>query len=289
MKQAQYTLKEFKKDFPNEETCLEWLKNSRWPNGILCEKCHKITKHHHVSNRKAYACDECGNHIYPMKGTILEKSSTSLNTWFHAMFLMANTRCGISAKQLERETGVTYKTAWRMFRQIRSMLNEEVSLEGSSVEVDETYIGGVRRGKRGRGAAGKTAVFGMVERQGKVKAIRTKRVDSATIMPMIKETVKPNSTVYSDEFPIYNKLSINGYKHERVNHGAKVYVVGDAHTNTIEGFWSLVKRGISGVYHAVGEDYVQNYVNEYAFRYNRRDSQRPMFWGFLDRLVKVSE
>ncbi len=98
-----------------------------------------------------------------------------------------------------------------------------------------------------------------------------------------------SQTFNQDEFPSYNKLSMNGYKHERVNHGAKVYVVGNAHTNTIEGFWSLVKRGISGVYHAVGEDYVQNYVNEYAFRYNRRDNMRPMFWGFLDRLVKVSE
>lgn len=288
MKQARYTIRDFKRDFPNEEACLEWLKNSRWPDGVFCEKCQKITKHHHVTNRKAYACDVCGNHVYPMVGTILEKSATSLITWFHAIFLMANTRCGISAKQLQRETGVTYKTAWRMFRQIRSMLDEDISLECPSVEVDETYIGGVRKGKRGRGAAGKTAVFGMVERQGKVKAIKTKRVDSATIMPLIKDTVKPNSTVYSDEFATYNKLAMNGYKHERVNHGAKVYVVGNAHTNTIEGFWSLVKRGISGVYHAVGEDYVQNYVNEYAFRYNRRDSEQPMFWGFLDRLVKVS-
>jgi transposase-like protein len=287
MKQAQYTIRDFKRDFPNEEACLEWLKNSRWPDGIFCDKCHKITKHHHVSNRKAYACDNCGTHVYPMVGTILEKSTTTLSTWFHAMFLMANTRCGISAKQLQRETGVTYKTAWRIFKQIRSMLNDEVSLEGSSVEVDETYIGGRRRGKRGRGAEGKTPVVGMVQRKGQVKAIKTDRVNSATVMPMIKANIKPDSTIYTDEYPIYNKLSQNGYKHESVNHSVKVWVIGDAHTNTIEGFWSLVKRGISGVYHAVGEDYVQDYVNEYAFRYNRRDGERPMFWNFLDRLVKV--
>ena len=146
MKQNQYTIKDFKKDFPDDDACLEWLKMPRWPDGIFCDKCQKITKHHHVTNRKAYACDVCGNHVYPMAGTILEKSSTSLSTWFHAMFLMANTRCGISAKQLQRETGVTYKTAWRMFKQIRSMLDDDVSLEGSSVEVDETYIGGKRRG-----------------------------------------------------------------------------------------------------------------------------------------------
>ncbi|MBN1376246.1 MAG: transposase [Dehalococcoidia bacterium] len=140
MKQAQYTKKQYEKDFPNEEACLEWLKNSRWPDGIFCEKCQKIVKHHHVSNRKAYACDICGNHVYPMKGTILEKSATPLTTWFHAIFLMANTRCGISAKQLQRETGVTYKTAWRMFKQIRSMLSEDVSLEGSSVEGDDILL-----------------------------------------------------------------------------------------------------------------------------------------------------
>jgi transposase-like protein len=287
MKQEQYTIRDFKIDFPNDEACLEWLKNSRWHSGIHCVKCNKVTKHHHVSKRTSYACDECGNHVYPMAGTILEKSSTSLTTWFHAMFLMANTRCGISAKQLERETGVTYKTAWRMFRQIRSMLADDISLEGSSVEVDETYIGGRRRGKRGRGAEGKTPVIGLVQRKGRVKAIKTDKVDSATVMPMIRENVQPESTIYTDEYPIYNKVSQNGYKHETVNHAIKAWVIGDAHTNTIEGFWSLVKRGISGVYHAVDEKYVQSYVNEYSFRYNRRNGETAMFWNFLDRLAKV--
>lgn len=287
MKQEQYTIRDFKINFPNDEACLEWLKNSRWPDGIHCVKCNKITKHHHVSKRTSYACDECGNHVYPMAGTILEKSSTSLVTWFHAMFIMANTRCGISAKQLERETGVTYKTAWRMFNQIRSMLADDVSLEGSSVEVDETYIGGRRRGKRGRGAEGKTPVIGLVQRKGRVKAIKSDKVDSATVMPMIKENVQPESTIYTDEYLIYNKVSQNGYKHETVNHALKAWVIGDAHTNTIEGFWSLVKRGISGVYHAVDSKYVQDYVNEYSFRYNRRNSETAMFWNFLDRLAKV--
>lgn len=290
MKQNQYTIKDFKRDFPDEDACLEWLKEARWPNGIFCEKCQKVTKHHHVSNRKAFACDVCGNHVYPMVGTILEKSATSLSTWFHAMFLMANTRCGISAKQLQRETGVTYKTAWRMFKQIRSMLNDDVSLEGSSVEVDETYIGGKRRGdKKGRPAADshKVPVIGMVQRKGQVKAVRTRNVTRATVFPLIQESIKPESTIYTDEYSVYDTLDQHGYKHEKVNHAVKAWVVGDAHTNTIEGFWSLVKRGINGVYHAVGEEYVQSYVNEYSFRYNRRDGERPMFWNFLDRLVKV--
>jgi len=122
-----YTIKDFKGDFPNDEACLEWLKNAKYPNGIFCDKCQKVTKHYRLAKRPAYSCEICGNNVYPMVGTILEKSATSLSTWFHAMFLMANTRCGISAKQLQRETGVTYKTAWRMFRQIRSMLGDDVS------------------------------------------------------------------------------------------------------------------------------------------------------------------
>lgn len=287
--QAHYTIKQFKKDFPNDEACLEWLKNAKYPNGIFCETCQKVTKHYRITKRPAYACELCGNHVYPMVGTILEKSATSLTTWFHALYLMANTRCGISAKQLQRDTGVTYKTAWRMFKQVRSMLDDAVRLEGSSVEVDETYIGGKRTGKRGRGAEGKTPVLGMAQRQGKVKAITTKNVDSRSVLPLIKENVALNSTIYTDEFRTYNYLKQNGYNHKRVNHSAKIYVDGDAHTNTIEGFWSLVKRGISGVYHQVGADYLQSYINEYTFRYNRRDDEQPMFWSFLERLAQTSK
>ena len=157
-----YTIEDFEMDFPNDEACLEWLKNRRWPDGIFCEKCKLITKHYRVAKRSAYACEFCGNHVFPMAGTILEHSSTALKVWFHAMLLMANTRYGISAKQLQRETGVTYKTAWRMYKQIRSMLADGGILEGSSVEINDAYFGGKRRGKRGRGAAGKTVAIGAV-------------------------------------------------------------------------------------------------------------------------------
>ena len=121
----------------------------------------------------------------------------------------------------------------------------------------------------------------MVQRKGNVKALRTDRVDSATIIPIIKKNVMPNSTVYTDEFRTYNSLKKNGYDHKRVNHGDEVWVIGDAHTNTIEGFWSLVKRGINGVYHSVDGKYLQSYVNEYTFRYNRRGDEKPMFWSFF--------
>ncbi|MGB5926167.1 MAG: IS1595 family transposase [Dehalococcoidia bacterium] len=289
MKQKHYTIRDFSRDFPNDDACLEWLKNTRWPNGIYCTKCQRITKHHKISNRSAYACDFCGNHVYPMAGTILEHSATALRLWFHAMFLMASTRCGISAKQLQRELGVTYKTAWRMFTQIRSMLDEDLMSLLQEVEVDETYIGGRRRGKRGRGAKGKTPVFGMAQRNGNVIAVIVPDVKSKTLVPIVKEKILPSSIVYTDEFPSYNSLRRLGYKHKRVHHQSKVYVMGDAHTNTIEGFWSVVKRGIDGVHHAVSAKYLQDYINSYSFRWNHRDDETPMFLQILSRLVPALE
>lgn len=280
-----YTLKQFTKDFPDDAACLEWLKNSRWPNGIHCKKCNRITKHHRIQARPKYACQFCGTHVSPLAGTILQKSSTSLRDWFYAMYLMASTRCGVSAKQIEREIGVTYKTAWRMYKQIRSMLGEDCLLEGSSVEVDETYIGGKRPGKRGRGAAGKSIVVGAVQRKGKVIAKKVSDVKAKTLLPFVTERVLPKSIVYTDELPSYNKLNKMGYDHKRIHHASKVYVMGEIHTNSIEGFWSLVKRGINGVYHSVSDKYLQNYLDEYAFRYNRREDPAGMFNAIVLRVA----
>src|SRR5487761_129983 len=181
-KALRYTVKDFNKEFPNDDACLRHIAEQRYPDGIAqCPKCNVERKHHRVGNRTAFACDHCGNHIYPLAGTIFEKSSTSLRLWFYAAYLMGSTRCGLSAKQVQRETGVTYKTAWRMFKQIRTLMSEEVQLEGSSVEMDETYVGGKRRvGYRGPGSGtgrkvtgpnAKVCVVGMVERKGRVKAM----------------------------------------------------------------------------------------------------------------------
>ena len=229
-----------------------------------------------------------------MAGTIFEKSSTSLRLWFYAMYLMSATRCGISAKQIQRETGVTYKTAWRMFKQIRTLMSENISLEGSSVEMDETYVGGHRRnGKRGRaaGPAGEKApVIGAVERGGKVIALVSDNVTKETLHGIAKKYVLPDSIVYTDSFSGYNGLEkVNGYQHRRINHAAGIYVMGDIHTNTIEGFWSLVKRGIGGVYHSVSKKYLQTYLNEYSFRYNRRNEGQPMFTSLLGKVVETAE
>jgi len=279
-----YTINDFNKQFPNDTACLEWLKNYLYPNGITCNSCGKVTSHSKLSNLPVYSCNRCGSHTHPMVGTIFERSRTPLKHWFYAMFLMSATRCGISAKQVQRETGVTYKTAWRMFRQIRSLLQESPQPMSSEVEIDETYIGGRSHGKRGRGAEGKTPVFGIAQRKGSVSATATNNLKIATVYPIIKERVIPETMVYTDEFLIYNGLKKQGYAHKRVHHASKVWVVGDAHTNTIEGFWSLLKRGINGVYHSVSQKYLQSYVDEYSFRYNHRKDEKPMFLTILGKV-----
>lgn len=134
-KELRFTIQNFNAQFPDNDACLEFLKEQKYPSGLVpCKKCDKDRKHHRVTGRPAYACDYCGSMISPMAGTIFEKSSTSLRTWFYAMYLMSATRCGISAKQIQRETGVTYKTAWRMFKQIRTLMSEDICLEGEAVD-----------------------------------------------------------------------------------------------------------------------------------------------------------
>ena len=279
-----YTIEQFNKIFPDNDACLEWLRNKLYPRKIYCTVCKKPTKFYRIKERKVYGCDLCGHQVSPTANTIFDHSPTPLRSWFYAIYLMSATRCGISAKQLQRELGVTYKTAWRMFHQIRAMLGNEIIPLSGEVELDETYFGSRKAGKRGRGAAGKTSVFGMAERKGNVKAVITSDLKSSTVYPIVKEHVLPKSMVYTDEFPVYDKLAEHGYRHKRVHHASKVYVSGNVHTNTIEGFWSLLKGGISGVYKAVSERYLQAYINEYAFRYNHRKDEMPMFLTMMNRI-----
>jgi len=288
-KHLRYTIDDFNRQFPTDDACLEHLKEQRFPGAIAyCRNCQQERKHHRIKGRPVYGCDECLTQISPMAGTIFEHSSTSLRLWFYAMYLMASTRCGISAKQIQRETGVTYKTAWRMFRQIRSLLSEtDMQLEGEAVEVDEMYYGGKRKGGTGRPMRGdktKTPVVGMVERKGRVIAKAIPDVTAETLVGTVHEFVLPDSTVFTDELQAYNTIpGKRQYKHQRINHSSKVYVMGNIHTNTIEGFWSLVKRGIGGVYHAVSQKYLQDYLNEYSYRYNRRNMGNLIFSEILKR------
>ncbi len=301
--ESQYSLMEFMKDYPDDATCLEWLWRNRYSsNGVnaYCPKCEQerpFKRYKTTQQRQSWTCTACGDHIHPTAGTIFHKSSTSLHLWFYAMYLMTSTRCGISAKQLERELGVTYKTAWRIAKEIRQTLmtqTDEPLGKDAGVELDETYIGGkaynMHKAKRarlgGRGTAGKQAVFGAVERKGKVVAVTVPNVDRVTLLPHVRKHVIPASTVYTDEMGAYDPLTKNGYKHQVINHSEHVYVSGDVHTNTIEGFWSLVKRGIGGVYHAVSAKHLQGYLNEYSWRYNHRNGGRAMFETLLLRAVR---
>jgi transposase-like protein len=283
-KAQKYTAKQFEREFPDEDSCLAYVMDKRWPSGVVfCVACGVERKHYRVTGRTAYACQGCGNHVYPLAGTIFHKSTTSLRTWFYVIRLMASTRVGVSAKHIQRETGVTYKTAWRMMKQVRKLMEEKITLSGP-VEIDEAEFGGsdANKPKHLRGSR-KAEVLGMVERGGKVVAQVVPDIKALTLCGAIAETVEEESEVFTDLMHSYNPLAVQ-YKHMTVNH-SETYVDGKAHTNTIDGFWSLVKRGIKGVYYQVGAEYLQSYLNEYAFRYNRRKVMRPMFSLLAERTV----
>jgi transposase len=292
--------------FPDDATCLDHLVARLYPNGVFCPKCQRVTKHHRDGTRPSYTCQFCGRHEHPMVGTIFENSATSLTLWFYAIYLIASTRCGISAKQLERELGVTYKTAWRMFKQIRSMFNQENDpMLNGTVETDEVYIGGEAKFRHqadreqritGRGTVDKTPTFGMAQRKtskkakdGRIVASVVPDATAKTLLPHVKQRVDPKAVVHTDEWKSYDRLGRMGYQHDTIQHSAKVYVSGDVHTNTIEGFWSLLQRAISGVHHGVSAKHLQSYLDEYTFRYNNRDAAGwGVFSSMLDRIRKAS-
>jgi transposase len=286
--EQKYTIKQFEKEFPDEDSCLEYVKERRFPGGVaFCINCKVDRKHYRVSGRTSYACHACGNHIYPLAGTIFHKSTTSLRTWFYVIRLMASTRVGVSAKQIQRETGVTYKTAWRMMKQIRKLMEDTGKLKGP-VEIDESQFGAPDSNKH-RGLLrqhSKTTVLGIVERKGRVIARVIPDATKESILPVVGEVLPPKTMIYSDQSATLEQVRWMGmsHKHATVNH-SETYVDGYAHTNTIDGFWSLVKRGIKGVYYQVGLPYLQSYLNEYAFRYNRRKVMRPMFSLLAERTV----
>jgi transposase-like protein len=324
--ESSYSLMEFMRDFPDDETCLVWLWKTRYAlndaNEAHCPKCEEIRtfkRYTTAQQRQSWTCP-VGHHIHPTAGTIFHKSSTSLQLWFFAMYLMTSTRCGISAKQLERELGVTYKTAWRMFTLIRNVLMDdgEVALNGT-VEMDETFMGGKPRLADKRAFAATAAAtpgmsikqaarkwsnetkipgFGMAERNrvewidgtpkptvtqyGKVVARVVPSIQAATLNEHMVRHVEVDTRIYTDEVPAYRGLTKDGWKHKTVRHKESVYVDGDVHTQQIDGFWSLVKRGIDGTHFHVSAKWLQGYLNEYAWRYYRRrkDGQgnpRPMF------------
>lgn len=286
-----YSTRDFERDFPNDAACLEWLLNNRWLDGIKCEKCGKVTAHYKVQGRACYSCEFCRNQIYPMAGTIFQDTKFDhLKLWFKAVAYMAVTRCGISSRQLSRDLGVTTKTGYRMWKQIRTVLTDgkDIKFVGK-VEVDETYIGARRQGKRGRGASNKSVVLGMVERNGRARAVVVPDVKAQTLVPHIEANVNKDAKLYTDDLMSYNSLSRLGFNHRIVAHSKKVYVTGkDIHTNCVEGFWSQLKRSIDGTYHHVTPKHLQEYADEYSFRYSHRKDETPMFKTIMEQVVKCA-
>lgn len=266
------TLRQFQDRFPTEDSCLEHLMVTRYGKRHDCAKCGREANFHRVKSRRCYECDFCGNQVYPTAGTPFENTRTSLRDWFTVMFMFCASRNGVSAKEVQRTIGVTYKTAWRMCNLIRQYLgyvdgdNSLGGKDGGIVEADEMFFGGVDK----RGEDDKAVVFGAIERGGEVVTEVLPSRKANHIMPAILKWVKQGSRVATDELLSYRELSENGYMHGTVNHSAKQYVSGEVHTNNIEAFWSHVKRSMSGTYVSVSKKWLQTYLWEFEFRQNLR-------------------
>ena len=250
-----------------------------------CKACGKDSTFHRLAARRAFSCASCGHHVYPCAETIFQDSRTSLQSWFYAIYLFVATRHGVSGKELERSLGVTYKTAWRMGQQIRKLMCEGQGfgqLQGH-IEMDEAYVGGHRPGKRGRGAAGKTIVVGMKERDGDIRAQAVPDAKKETLRGLVKRNVEPGSVVSTDEFVAYGLLTPDGYQHGSVKHGAGEWAYYDYrhdvthHTNHVESFWKLFKASIRSTHIHVSAKYMDRYLGEFAYRSNHRQMENAMF------------
>ncbi len=286
MKKHTFTINDFLKQFPDDSSCLNYMMAVRYGNSLDCPKCGKHGKFSRVKKIPAFQCAWCGHHIHPMAGTPFEASHTPLQKWFYAMYLFTTSRHGVPAKELQRQLGVTYKTAWRMGHEIRKYMGQVDGDSGLSghVEVDETFIGGKIDVMAGQSHFdNKTVVMGMVERGGKVMTKVVANTQKATLLPVIEENVAKGSVVSSDEFRAYKNLSKMGYKHGSCNHNIRQYVNGIHHTNTLEGFWSHLKNSIKGTHVHVSKKHLTKYLKEFEYRYNMRSMPTLMF----DRLLKA--
>jgi transposase-like protein len=293
---SDYSLMEFMREFPDDKACLDHLWREKFsPDGHTadCVRCEKPRRFTRTKTRASYTCNHCGLHVHPMAGTIFEKSTTSLHLWFYAIYLIASTRCGISAKQLERELGVTYKTAHRMMKKIRTelMADDGEPLSGD-VEIDETSWGGkprkARKLNRQEIAAfreAKPTILGMVERDGNVRLRIIASRRGPALSREVLANVNPMSMIYTDDWMAYKPLKRNYLDHRVINHSAGHYVDGDTRTNTIEGFFGNLKTGMRGAYKHVSLRYLQSYLDEYAFRYNHR-KDGGMFEALLSQAVR---
>lgn len=285
------TLAEFLEYFKDEETCREHFAKIRFANGEYCPHCqHNVI--YTFKGGKRYRCAKCKKDFTVITGTVFGETKLPLKKWFIAIYLLSTTSKGISSVQLAKHVGVTQKTGWFMDHRIRKAMKENKGQLFGTVEVDETYVGGVakamhadKRKKQGTGGVGKVAVMGILQRQGNIVAGVISNSDGHTLAGQIHKHVEPGSTVYTDTWRGYNGLHSH-FAHESINH-AVCYGRGDLHTNSIESFWALFKRGYMGVYHQMSRKHLQRYVEEFTFRFNRREEL--MQDKFSDVVANISQ
>lgn len=247
--------------FDTESKCKKVLREQRWGKYIACPHCGSIKCVERTDGR--FHCNDCYANFSETVGTIFENTKTPLRKWFMAMYLISSHKKGISSVQLAQDINVTQKTAWFMLHKIRHLYSQTVEKLSGKVECDEMYLGGKEtnkheskkvEGTQGRSTKTKTPIFGMVEREGSIKALAVENTRIETLMPIIKKYVYEHSEIFTDELSSYSKLSENGYSHSVVHHHQKEYVIGDSYTNTIEGFWAQFRRMVYGIYHFVYKD-----------------------------------
>ena len=270
--------------FSDEEPCRQYLEELRWPNGVACTRCGSL-QCYYTSTRATWECDSCGYHFSVTAGTMLHDTHLPLRKWLIAVYLMIESKKGISALQLKRTLNTAYKTAWYLAHRIRAAMEEvyPMPLKGI-VEIDETFIGGKTRGK-GRGYKGnKAVVVGAVQREGKIALKVIQARDRESLHAFIGEVTADETEAYfTDEWAPYQGIADANTRHETVNHSIEEWVQGDVHTNTVEGIWSLLKRSIIGAYHKVSVKHLDAYLDELEWRFNNRDNP----WLFRDTLIKL--
>ncbi len=288
----QTNVRQFFQKFPNDEACLQHLFDVRFGQGHECPKCKREAKWYRLTNEQAFSCQWCGHHIHPMVDTIFEKSRTPLQLWFYAIFLFTTSKHGVSGKELQRQLGVTYKTAWRMAALIREHMaavdgETPIGGEGKVVEVDETFVGGKTEGRDWRER--KTVVMGMIERGGDAMLKVVPDQKRGSLMPVIRANIADGTGIHTDELSAYNKaIPLERYTHKRVNHSQGEYATPEGvSTNQIESFFNHLKKSIAGTHTSVSRKHLQRYVKEFEYRFNRRLRPETMLSELLSRFPEL--